>query len=96
MAKAVLYQSVNRGFSHPDGSEPITYFGVSFRIPRSDHATVRQLEWEVPPAELCETLHLKDGRTLEPVLDDVIERFETIDQQSGDVLVMYRIPYRTT
>ncbi len=96
MAKAVLYQSVNRGFSNPDGSEPITYFGVSFRIPRRDHATIRQLEWEVPPAELCETLHLKDGRTLKPLLDDVIERFETIDQQSGDVLVMYRVPYHTT
>ena len=90
----VYYQSVQRGLQNPAGSDPITYFGVTYRIPRSEHATLRQVEWEPNPRELMDDVALADGRNAAPVDDAIVERFETYDRDTGDVLVMYRVPCR--
>lgn len=92
---AVYYQSTVRGLMNPTGEHDITYLGRVFRIPRSEHGTVRQLEWEISPKELfeeCVTLH--NGEQAERMPGCVIERFEIVDQPTGDVLVMYRVPCR--
>lgn len=86
----VFYLSVSQGISNPQGQEPITYHGKVYRIPRSEHGTIRQLEWEMKPEELLRGM----GSNEEPVGGGVIERFEIFDQDSGDVWVMYRVPCR--
>ena len=78
---------------NPDGRGPIAYFGKVFRIPKQDHDTIRQLEWEMDPKELIREMHGQEGKGFVPAEMCVIERTEIYDQDSGDVWVMYRIPY---
>jgi len=93
-AQSILYyQPTTRGLANPDGSKPVRYFGTVYRIPRSEHGTIRQLEWETAPRELGHDLHAADGSTLTTPDKNITERFEVIDQQTGDVWVMYRVPY---
>lgn len=88
----VFYLSVCRGISNPNGQRPITYYGKVYRIPRSEHGTIRQLEWEMTPDDLLADLRAEHGQSLDLMPDGVIERFETYDRDSGDVWVMYRVP----
>lgn len=90
----VFYLSVGRGITNPDGSRPVAYFGKVYRIPRSEHGTLRQLEWEMTPDDLLADMTRPDGVPIEHVPDGVVERFEIYDQDSGDVWVMYRVPYQ--
>jgi hypothetical protein len=92
----VFYQPAGRGIENPDGQRPVRYFGKCFRIPRSEHGSIRQIEWEPSPADLRDDVDAADGRTLKAVACGVIERFEIVDRDSGDIWVMYRVPYRTT
>ncbi|MFP4143605.1 MAG: hypothetical protein ACLFV3_00525 [Phycisphaeraceae bacterium] len=89
----VVYQSVNCGFANPSGHKPMTYFGKVFRIPKSEHGTVRQLEWEMSPRDLERQVRLGDGTQIGRAEEAAIERLEIYDQDSGDVWVMYRVPY---
>lgn len=90
----VYYQSTDRGLESPCGEHAIRYFGQVFRIPRSAHGTLQQLEWEPSPSELRHTIANEYDRPIRPMLRGVIERFEVVDRDSGDVWVMYRVPYR--
>ena len=93
-AGRVFYQSIERGLSNPDGAKAVNYVGKVFRIPRSEHGTIRQLEWEPNPRDLIEGDHSDaNGQPTERVSDGIVERFEVIDQETGDVLVMYRVPH---
>lgn len=92
MEGTVMYHDTKRGVQNPRGSGGIVYCGVTFRVPRADANTIRRLEWETPPAELTEPIDLPDGRQLMPMTRGIIERFESIDRDTGDLLVMYRIP----
>jgi len=94
MSGTVFYQPTDRGFSDPMGMTSLRYCGVTYRVPNCDHNTMRQLEWEQPPNELLDPIELPDGTQLEPDTEAVIERFETIDRDNGDLLVTYRIPCR--
>ncbi len=94
MGRTVFYQSTDQGMSDPMGMTALRYCGVSYRVPACDHNTIRQLEWERPPAELLEPIDLPDGRRLSPDLAAMVERTETIDRDTGDLLVTYRVPCR--
>jgi len=89
----VYYQSIDRGLENPAGKQPVRYFGRVFKIPRSAHGNMQQLEWEPSPSELRPPLTSREGDAIESVDRGVIERFEVVDQESGDVWVMYRVPY---
>jgi hypothetical protein len=91
---AVYYQPLHHGLQNPTGDKAITYFGTTYRVPASAHNTIQQLEWETPPNELVQPLTLADGSQLQPDVGGIIERFETLDNETGDLLVLYRIPYR--
>lgn len=91
----VFYQPLHHGLQNPTGCAAITYVGTTYRVPQSEHNTIRQLEWETPPGELIgENVTLDDGSVLVPDRTGIIERFETLDRDTGDLLVMYRIPCR--
>ncbi len=89
----LFYQPVTRGLANPDGSRPMRYFGTVYRVPRSEYGTIRQLEWETAPQELQQEVHAADGSTLRCAAKNITERFEAIDPDTGDLLVMYRVPY---
>jgi hypothetical protein len=88
----VFYLSASCGISNPDGKQPITYYGKVYRIPRSEHGTIRQLEWELTPDDLLADLINAHGKALRRAPEGVIERFEMLDGESGDLWVMYRVP----
>lgn len=88
----LYYQPATRGLANPDGARPVRYFGAVYRIPRSEHGSIRQLEWETSPAELRGDV-TDGGVPMRCVDNTVMERFEVIDPESGDVWVMYRVPY---
>jgi len=94
MSGAVYYHPTHSGVQTMSDDRPITYLGTSYRIPASAFNTIQQLEWERPPRELVRDVTLDDGRSFEPDRQGIIERFDTIDDQTGDVIVMYRIPCR--
>lgn len=94
MNGVVYYQPVTRGLHNPDGVEPIRYFGKVYRIPASEHGSMRQIEWEMTPSELRGDITTADGATHASIDPAIIERFEVIDRESGDVWVMYRVPYQ--
>lgn len=89
----VFHQTVARGLANPDGCKPITYFGKVFRIPRQDHDTLRQIEWEPDPQELLRDLIDPQAGAVQPARTCIVERLEMYDQETGDVWVMYRVPY---
>lgn len=91
----VYYQPVRHGLSNAAGDKPIIYHGKAYRVPRSAHGTVQQLEWEIPPRELPTPITRDDGVSVYPVEGAVIERFEIVDRDTGDLWVMYRVPYPT-
>jgi len=94
MPGTVLYHPTHSGTQTSADDRPVTYLGTSYRIPASAFNTIQQLEWERPPRELVQAVTLNDGRRFSPDQDGIIERFDTIDQATGDVIVTYRIPCR--
>lgn len=94
MSGIVLYHPTDSGTQSLADDRPLTYVGTSYRIPASAFNTIQQLEWERPPRELLRPVTLGDGRRLEPDPSGIIERFDTVDQETGDVIVTYRIPCR--
>jgi len=89
----IYYQSIDRGLENPVGQADVRYFGKVFRIPRNEHGSLRQLEWEPSPDELRHEIETCEGRPIRVLDRGMVERFEVIDQETGDVLVMYRVPY---
>lgn len=92
---AVYYQSTGRGRANPDGRPGVVYFGKTYRIPRRDAGDgYAQRKWEVDPADFAKPLQLPgSGTRYAPVPDATFERFEVFDAVTGDLLVMWRIPF---
>ncbi len=94
MPGTVYYQPLHHGMQNPTGCDSIIYVGTTYRVPRSEYNTIRQLEWEIPPDELIDDITFDDDCVLVPDRQGIIERFETLDRDTGDLLVMYRVPCR--
>jgi hypothetical protein len=89
----VWYQSTMRGKA--SDKDDLLCFGKVRRIPRADFGYPSMLKWEPDPGDLLTDMEAVDGsRTLEPVPGAFMERYEVIDQGTGDVWVMWRIPYQ--
>ncbi len=93
MGGALLYQTTDRGWTNPTGDRPVTYYGMTYRVPACARNTIQQLEWERSPAEILQTITSPDGDTLRPDPQGLVERTDTLDPETGDLLVTYRIPY---
>ncbi len=84
------YFSTVRGIT--GGSENgLVYIGVTFRIPASVLGTQEQIAFEEMYDPLVIFLPDEDS---EPAFDVPMERYEIRDIEGGDVVVMYRMPYR--
>jgi len=86
----ILYQSTIRGKASDKGD--MVYFGKIYRVPRAAYGKMEQAVLdglETDPEDL-----LIDIGDAEPVQGAIIERYEVFDQDTEDILVMWRIPYR--
>lgn len=96
MAGTCFYLPRDQGVQHPAGGRGVRYYGTSYRIPASQQNTMHQLEWEVSPDELLAPIAeaaAREGRW-EPEPGGVVERFDTMDRETGELIVTYRIPFR--
>lgn len=95
MAGTCFYLPRDQGVQNPAGGGGIRYYGTSYRIPASQQGSMHQLEWEVSPKELLAPIAeaAAEARWV-PEPDGVVERFDTIDRETGDLIVTYRIPFR--
>lgn len=93
--KNIRYVSTIRGVTEHKTGQSTVYYGLTFRIKREDYATDRQMEledeifskieqWIQSPPQ-GEGAFAKGG---------TVERYEVFDAESGDVLVMYRVPFQ--
>lgn len=96
MPGTCFYLPRDQGVQNPAGGGGVRYFGTSYRIPASQQGSMHQLEWEVSPDELLCPIARAVGAegTWVPEPNGVVERFDTIDRETGDLIVTYRIPFR--
>ena len=67
----------------------ISYFGVVYTIPAADYIGKRD-QYDVDVSSLLCSL----GDVWEPLTNPIVERIETTDLQTSDVIVMVRVPFR--
>jgi hypothetical protein len=95
MGGALIYQPTDCGLINTAGRQ-VRYYGTTYRVPASAHNTIQQLEWERSPHEIAHPITRDDGSTLVPDPEGAIERTDTLDADTGDLLVTYRVPYIET
>lgn len=83
----MFYYSTIKGVESEE--KDVFYLGRVYRIPEKAYGTEKHLQYEIDPQDL-----LKDLGDLEPIPGGTIERYEVRDINTGDVHVMYRVPYR--
>ena len=93
--RSVFYRSTIRGITSDKGEEAI-YCGTVLRIPSKAYGTPGYSpgEWEPEPESLLQPHAGIGGEVYEPIMGGTMERYETRDLETGDVLVLWRFPYR--
>jgi len=86
----VHYLSSVKGITGESGNGLI-YKGIVFRIPADSVGSAKQIDFE----EMYDPLLIfKPHDGSEPAFDLPIERYEIWDIETGEMVVMYRMPYR--
>ncbi len=92
-SREILYWSTVKGLANKDGGPATIFYGKVYRIPREDFGTQRHFNHEKDPKDIIE--EIRNSRPdLDPFSSGPIERYEIFDVDTGDILVMYRIPCR--
>ena len=92
------WHSTLRGVSNAAGDKDRVYYGKVYRIPKAmqddadawkdfEHKAIDDLMAKVVDASCCSD----DGM---PAVGEVVERCDVFDAETGDVVVMWRVPYR--
>jgi len=89
--RRMVHSTKLRGATERETGKPHLYRGFSYRIPAGDE--LRQLNIEAEMSQKLEAA-LDGDNELEFPTDGIIERYEAHDIESGDMLVMIRIPFR--
>jgi hypothetical protein len=94
----LVYYSPQRGVAKQQTDTELTYYGVTYRIARADLARMRP-EGLGPAAVLPAGDHdpysyMQRRDDLEPARDTALERYEVFEPETGDLVVMWRIPCR--
>jgi len=86
----VAYYSISKGVTQQTEGLSATYYGKVFKIPQALFSEDGDVDFEKEIGELVEEFQ---GKGLEPISDKpTIERYETLDTETGDTWVMYRVP----
>lgn len=70
----------------------ILYIGVTYKIPDKEYPD-KLINYDVDQEELVKDVDF-GGVVYEAILDGVIERYDTWERETGDCIVVWRIPYR--
>ena len=89
MSDKILYCGVSRGLE----GHSVLYFGAARRIPSHEFHEDFVAASEKYDAGLPGSL-LDDFKDYERIQNIPIERFDTYDKETGDMLVLWRVPYR--
>jgi hypothetical protein len=86
----VAYYSTSRGVTQQTTGVSAIHYGKVFKIPQALFSEDGEVDFEKDIGELVEKLQ---GKGLEPISDEpTVERYETLDMETGDTWVMYRVP----
>lgn len=89
--RRMVHSTKLRGATERETGKPHLYRGLFYRVPAGDE--LRQLSIEAEMSQQLENALGGDGE-LEFPPDGIIERYEANDLETGDLLVMIRVPFR--
>ena len=89
--RRMVHSTKLRGATERETGKPHLYRGFFYRIPGGDE--LKQLSVEAEMSRKLENA-LRDDGELEFPADGIIERYEANDVETGDLLVMIRVPFR--
>ena len=97
----LIWHSTCRGFSNDDGTRDRIYYGKIFRIPSDIYATNKQTgAGSIEERELddLQERFINSGCVEggSPAIGEVFERYDMHDPDTGDLIVMYRVPYKSS
>jgi len=102
--KAVYFQVTDGAQAEMMGGAPLLYVGMTYHIPRGDLEAAQRIFDETNDAEQAQQIIAKDDinptslmdavteQGYMPVPDAILERFDTVDSATGDILVLLRVP----
>lgn len=102
--RAIYFQVTDGAQAEMNGGMPLLYVGVSYRIPRADIQEAQRVFTETQDPSQAQAviartdldpdalLQAVKSQGYFPVNDAILERFDTVDGASGDILVLLRVP----
>lgn len=89
--RRMVHSTKLRGATERETGKPHLYRGFFYKIPEGDG--LKQLSVEAEMSQKLEKA-LGGDKELEFPTDGIIERYEANDLETGDLLVMIRVPFR--
>lgn len=102
--RAVYFQVTDGAQAEMQGGAPMLYVGVSYHIPRAEIEEAQRVFEETHDPERAQQVVAKDDVDPQaliqrvtaggfmPMPDAILERFDTVDSETGDILVLLRVP----
>ncbi len=95
----LVWYSTIRGASNPDRDMERVYYGKVYRIPRDavgdreagEGGAIEERELSALEDEVINASCTDNGI---PAVGEIFERYDVFDAETGDMLVMYRVPYK--
>ena len=82
-----------RGEIDPVSGERLVYFGIVRHIPYSVYGKDRKMTVGTEIAMLQKPVLGPDGTTYVPAANHTVERYESLDLSTGEIWIMYRLPF---
>jgi len=102
--RAVYFQVTDGAQAEMMGGAPLMYVGLTYHISRQNLEEAQRIFNETQDAVQAQQIIARDDiepnslmalvkeKGYSPVPDTILERFDTIDSESGDILVLLRVP----
>ena len=92
----LFWFSTGRGISNEDGEKKRLYYGKIFRVPRDLVDEKERLAIEEREMSDLEERAIRQSCTKggKPAAGEFMERYDVFDVETGDAMVMYRLPYQ--
>ena len=89
----MFWYSANRGFSNDDGARKRVYYGKIFRIPKDTEGGEDIEQHELDDLQ-DRFINSSCAEGAMPVEGETFERYDMFDPDTGDMVVVYRVPYQ--
>ena len=102
--RAVYFQVTDGAQAEMVGGMPLLYVGVTYHIPRVDIEEAQRIYNDTHNADQAQQIIAGDdmeptalmemvkAQGYTPVPEAILERFDTVDGETGDILVLLRVP----